>query len=470
MKRITPATTFITIITICAFILVAGDDECTNCYGANAMALKTLVSSIVIIGGSIYFTKKYKETEKIIFDIENQPIIETDEATDGVPFSGEGTIASDTTLTSPYTNTPCVYYHSIYEELVSSGKSSHWKIVSNTIKFVPFYITDERGKLLVDITNFDLDLSKKSIPSRYISKTGQIHSEIDSAPVMIDNLKVLIKKKKFFSFNNSRQRKSEYVLRPNTNVYVFGLVKDIKGTLTVQEDKDYPLIISTKSQKDYIQQFYKGASLIYFVHLFVVVGYILFVLSLQYLLHLTNPASPLLIIGGSSIILGSLIFTMYNRIIRLKNRALNSLSSIDVELKRRHTLIPQLTTVVKAAGAHEQRIHLLITKLRTNSTYGNHIQNTTPQAGPLLTLLQEDYPDLNTADNFQQLMQSMVDTEERISYSREFYNRSVRKYNTLINQFPFILISELFSMHEMSFLNFTEARSSEVTIEPDAFE
>jgi len=68
----------------------------------------------------------------------------------------------------------------------------------------------------------------------------------------------------------------------------------------------------------------------------------------------------------------------------------------------------------------------------------------------------ENYPNLKSSENFQALMEELVDTEERVAHSREFYNRSVRKYNTIIGQFPFLIISSPFKMKEMNFISIVQ--------------
>ena len=458
MQRITPKSTFFIIFIVCVIILLFGDEDCDGCYSMGVMLSKTIVSGVIVILASLYFTKKYKEVETIIFDIENQPILETNEATDGVTFSGSGTIITDEVLTSPITKTICVYYHSIVEKYVSSGKNSYWKIIDNNIEYVPFYISDERGKLLIDIKNFDDDMSGITMPLGYREKTGQIYSEIDTKTLLRKRM-YSEKSKSLFGFTKNKYRKSEFALLPNTNVYVFGMVSKINDILTLHEVKNHPLIISTKSHKNYIKQFYKGKMLIYYVHLFVLAGFFMIMFPIKILFMKNMPTSPWLtiLIGGCIAIIGSLGFTMYNRIIKLKYRALNSESNIDTELKRRHTLIPQLVTVVKGYSNYENELQIKIAKIRNNISHDSKIDNNASHSGimPVIAMLEENYPDLKASDNYKKLSLALIDTEERIAYSRKFYNQSVRKYNTLIEQFPFLLIAQTLHLQKMKFLNFS---------------
>src|SRR4030042_3841653 len=165
MKRITPISAITSIGIICLVIIFASGDDCDGCFSAPVIAIKFLICGLVIAVGSIYYTKKFIKTENIIFEIESQPVLNTDEAVDGVPFAGEGIIESEgeKLLKSPYTNTSCVYFHSIKEKYVKRGKSSSWEIVENMALFVPFYLQDERGKIKIDLTNLDDDFSKYKI-------------------------------------------------------------------------------------------------------------------------------------------------------------------------------------------------------------------------------------------------------------------------------------------------------------------
>src|SRR3990167_10055598 len=128
MKRVTIFSTISTLFIICLIIIIFSFEDCDSCYSPKVMVLKFFISGLTIFVGSIYFTRLYLKTEKAIHNIEALPLLETDEAVAGIPFSCEGIIGTDekNILTSPYTNTQCVYYHSITEEYRSSGKSKRW--------------------------------------------------------------------------------------------------------------------------------------------------------------------------------------------------------------------------------------------------------------------------------------------------------------------------------------------------------
>jgi len=166
MKRITLASTIVTLGMVCIIVFLIGGERASK----EDIALKFFICGIVIVIGAIYFTQEFLKAEKIIFDIESLPLLETDEAVDGVPFAGEEIVEpeNEKILKSPYTNTPCVYFHSIKEKYEKTEKYRGWVVVENIASFVPFFIKDERGKLKVDITNLDDDFSGYSISKRNV--------------------------------------------------------------------------------------------------------------------------------------------------------------------------------------------------------------------------------------------------------------------------------------------------------------
>jgi hypothetical protein len=348
MKRVTVASTIIILAIICFFIIISSGDDCDSCFSPSVMAVKFFISGLITITGTIYFTKIFLQMENIVFDIESLPLLETTEAAAEVPFAGEGIIEpKEKILTSPYTETSCVYFHSIKERYVKRGRDSRWEIVENLSLFVPFYIRDERGKLEVDLTNLDDDFSKYRILSSTENVPNPKNSEVDCDPLL--KRSSLVPSDPFSSMNAGgiKYRWGEFVLKPGTKIFAYGLVSKKDGQLFLHEDERCPLIISKKNRDQYVQEFYRGGNLVYFSHFLISIGYTIALLSANYFLHL-NPISLLaLLLIGNGIITGSVIFSLYNRIVSLKERALNSLSNIDIELKRRKDLIPSLVDVVK---------------------------------------------------------------------------------------------------------------------------
>lgn len=386
------------------------------------------------------------KTEKLIFDIETQPTLELNEATDGVPFAGYGKVEAPDgkTLISPFTKTACVYYHSIKEIYIRSGKHGSWKIIGNMVNFIPFYLTDGKGKLTVDVTNLDEDFSGYKLPMPRLIPDPK-YSEIDCIPILKKQESSEIKEKAVLGIFDSESeiRLTEYILIPGVKVFAYGMVTDRGKGLVLHEDQRNPLIISSKTKERFIEEFYKGGNLTYLVHFLVALGFTITILSLNYLLNLNSIIFLNILLIGNSIITGSIVFSVFNRMITLKQRALTAQSNIDIELKRRTDLIPGIVALVKEYAKYEAETQQIITESR------QHLG-----VIPSLVAVIENYPKLKANENFKQLMTSLIDTEERIAYSREFYNRNIRKYNTMIAQFPFSIIAFFTGLKEMDFLRF----------------
>ncbi|MBC7074353.1 LemA family protein, partial [Candidatus Parcubacteria bacterium] len=397
------------------------------------MAIKLFISGLVFIIGAIYFTKEFLKAENVIFEIESLPLVETDEAVDGVPIAVEGIIEPEEgkILRSPYTNTECVYFHSIKEIYVRRKNTGYWKIVENIALFVPFYIKDQRGKIKVDLINLDDDFSSYQIPLRARGVPDPKNSEIDCEPILKKQSwsPEGETKKRFFS-KSSEYRVSEYVLRPGTKVFACGMISKKNGQFVLHESDRCPLIITRKNRDQYVQEFYRGGNLVYLSHFLVAIGFTVSILAINYFLKIHPFKLFVSLALGNLIILGSAIFSIYNRIVTLKNRALNALSNIDVELKRRADLISNIIEVVRGFVKHEQEVQKIIAESRTKMVFAKEMQKEEKPILNSLVAVIEQYPNLKSAEQFQNLMKILVDTEERIAYSREFYNRTVRKYNT----------------------------------------
>ena len=174
---------------------------------------------------------------------------------------------------------------------------------------------------------------------------------------------------------------------------------------------------------------------------------------------------PIIIIVIVIIIIGIFIH-MYNNLINLRNRVKNGYSQIDVQLKRRNDLIPNLVETVKGYAAHEKGVLEEVTQARAGVMNASTIEETSEAnnqlTGALKTLfaVAENYPDLKANDNFQQLQSELSDTEDKISYARQFYNDIVLKYNNACQQFPSNIIARLFGFSEEEFFQTPESEKA----------
>ncbi len=164
------------------------------------------------------------------------------------------------------------------------------------------------------------------------------------------------------------------------------------------------------------------------------------------------------------------LVSMYNGLITLKNRVDEAWSDIDVQLKRRHDLIPNLVSTVKGYATHEKELFEKVTQARTAAmgATGPVEKEAAENAlsGTLKTLfaVSENYPDLKANQNFLELQRELTDTEDKIQASRRFYNGNVRDFNTKIEVFPTNIIAGMlgFAKREFFEANATEKENVEV--------
>ena len=154
---------------------------------------------------------------------------------------------------------------------------------------------------------------------------------------------------------------------------------------------------------------------------------------------------------------------IYNLLVRDKNRVLAAWSDIDVQLKRRHDLIPKLIDAVKQYAAYESTTLSAITVLRSESVDASGIEKKGQIESQLSTKLHqlialaENYPDLKANQSFLDLQKNLTDVENHIQYARRYYNGAVRNLNIRIDSFPDMLIARIFQFIPAEFFDFDEA-------------
>lgn len=147
----------------------------------------------------------------------------------------------------------------------------------------------------------------------------------------------------------------------------------------------------------------------------------------------------------------------YNGLVRRKNQVQEGWSDIDVQLKRRYDLIPNLMETVKGYMQHEERVLTQVTEARTlamkaeNADTRAQAENALSGALKSLFAVAENYPDLKASTNFLQLQDELADTENKIQAARRFYNGQVRDFNTAVQVFPTNLIATMMGMKAFAF-------------------
>lgn len=180
--------------------------------------------------------------------------------------------------------------------------------------------------------------------------------------------------------------------------------------------------------------------------------------------------SMLLILGGLSALV-LFVWSTYNSLATGKVRIKEALSGIDVQLKRRIDLIPNLIEAVKGYVKHEKSVLEEVTKARTSlmkaETPHEKAESDNMLTGALKSLfaVSENYPDLKASQNFLELQQELSDTENKIAYSRQFYNTNVRDYNTTLANFPSGPIGRMFGFKDEEFFEAEEADKKPVKVQ-----
>ncbi len=178
-----------------------------------------------------------------------------------------------------------------------------------------------------------------------------------------------------------------------------------------------------------------------------------------------------LIFLGIIIIIILWVIIMYNGLIRLKNRVDEAWSDIDVQLKRRYDLIPNLINTVKGYAAHEKEVFEKVTEARTQAMGAGTAQekagaeNMLTGALKSLFAVAEAYPDLKANQNFLELQRELTDTEDKIQAARRFYNGNVRDFNTKVQVFPTNIIAGMLNFTSRDFFEMEESEKAVPKVE-----
>jgi LemA protein len=176
---------------------------------------------------------------------------------------------------------------------------------------------------------------------------------------------------------------------------------------------------------------------------------------------------PVLALFGLVIVVALWAIGVYNRLVRLKISCQDAWASIDVQLKRRYDLIPNLVETVKGYASHERETLEAVIAARQAGIDADSVEDQA-QAENMITgalrqlfALSEAYPDLKANTNFAQLQEELASTENKISFSRQNYNSNVRQYNTRIESFPDNILAGMFGFMHRDFFELEEAEARE---------
>ncbi|WP_202842939.1 LemA family protein [Luteimonas saliphila] len=175
----------------------------------------------------------------------------------------------------------------------------------------------------------------------------------------------------------------------------------------------------------------------------------------------------------SSLVAALLVWAImvFNRLVRLRNQVRTAWADIDVQLIRRHDLVPSLVSAVRAYAGHERAVLEAVTELRARALAQQsrsqlaQVEQALEQAIGRLFVLQEAYPELKASDNFAQLQRDLVEVEEHLQYARRFYNGAVRDYNDATQRVPDLLVARLAGFGAEDFFEAGNAGRTAVRVE-----
>lgn len=165
------------------------------------------------------------------------------------------------------------------------------------------------------------------------------------------------------------------------------------------------------------------------------------------------------------------LIALYNRLITFRNRVDNAWAQVEVQLKRRYDLIPNLVETVKGYAAHEREVFEAVARARQAAITAQgpqekgRAENTLTQALRQLFAVAEAYPVLRASENFQGLQGELAETENKIAYARQFYNETVYRYNTTIEKFPALLFARAFGFTKRDYFEAEEEARQRVRVE-----
>ena len=179
----------------------------------------------------------------------------------------------------------------------------------------------------------------------------------------------------------------------------------------------------------------------------------------------------LIIVVVLVVLIGGYVLMTYNGLVSLRNRIENAWAQIDVQLKRRYDLIPNLVETVKGYASHEKETLERVIQARNAGMGASGVQEQA-QAENMLTgalkslfALSEAYPDLKANQNFLNLQEELTSTEDRVAYARQFYNDTVYKYNTKIQSFPSNVLANSFNFKEREYFQADDEERGPVNVQ-----
>ena len=380
----------------------------------------------------------------------------------------KGTAESDKPLTSYLAGMPCVLYTWKIEEhwsrtvtsigakgVPTTRHESGWTVVAKDQQKAPFYIKDDTG--VIRIIPDGAEIQDKQI----FNKTCRFSDPLYFAKGPLREI----------ADSDHERRFVETAIPLHTNLYIMGQARQREDIVAAEiaKDKNCPMfLISTRTEK----QISSGLGIWFWGWL--VIGLLAIVGGVWLGSAVFRPFQPLrseqsfLIAAGSYLLINVLgwMWLVYNSLVNLRQRVQQGWFEVDIELKRRNDLIPNLVQVVEGYSAHEGKLQELVATMRQQLT-------ATPPgvAGPdyagFTSTLQatiESYPDLKASDLFLNLQKQLSDTEQRIALARDYFNQIVTFYNTRLEIIPDTLLAKVMRLKPQTLMGAADFERAPVKV------
>lgn len=353
--------------------------------------------------------------------------------TDGV-FVGlvelSGTAESEQPLRSHLAEVPCVYYAwNVEEEWQKESSSTDqngktttkreqgWQSVASGAETQSFYLKDSSGVVLVHPEGAKLEAA--TVMNRTCGPGDPLY--YTKGPMQ------------GVSNSTGQRRFTERAFALHAPVFIVGKARERGDAVApeIAQDKTAELfLISSRGEQKVVSGYRAAATALSILGVVVLLGMLMWWDALQD----RNWQSRTLFYGSAVLGYAALwilgwAWSVYNGLIRLRNRVQQGLSLVDIQLQRRQELIPNLVRVMDAFKSHEQRVQIQVVALRKQASAMQALR-------PALVGLQEAYPELKADQNFLDLQKELVSTENRIALARDYFNSIATHYNNSLEQFP----------------------------------
>jgi hypothetical protein len=380
----------------------------------------------------------------------------------------KGTAESDQPLASYLAAAPCVLYRWKIEEhwsrtttsvgpkgVPTTHHESGWTTVAKDEQITPFYLKDDTG--IIRIVPQGAEIQDKEIYNKTFKRSDPLY--FNKGPA------------KEIANSDHERRFVETAILLHANLYVMGQSREREDIVAAEiaKDKNCPLfLISTRTEK----QISSGFGIWFWV--LIILGLLALSGSVWIGTLVLNPGESgtwqpyFIAIGGYLIITAvAWVWTVFNSLVNLRQRVRQGWSQVDIELKRRNDLIPNLVQVVEGYAVHESKLQELVTQLRQQ-------QSATPPgvAGPeytgfmpALRVAVENYPDLKASELFLKLQKELSDTEQRIALARDYFNQIVTFYNTRLEIIPDTFLAKMMQMKPYTLMGTADFERAPVKVD-----